>query len=181
MLVVSEKFNNFFPKTFVLDKKILNKSIKLRFVTQNQGKNSRAQGKTQLDEKSIEFVSLIQILLHFLIFCVDGFFWNYEYLYLQSVEETPLGDLLIRSIAQPITYLKNDFSQTEEGSSSASVKKGSKRVPKFFRVNSESPQPVPVFKQPKSKNVNQEVEEQQQRLLQQQACSQNVSQGDTSQ
>jgi len=98
-----------------------------------------------------------------------------------SVEETPLGDLLIRSIAQPITYLKNDFSQTEEGSSSASVKKGSKRVPKFFRVTSDSPQPVPVFKQPKSKNVNQEVEEQQQRLLQQQACSQNVSQGDTSQ
>ena len=97
------------------------------------------------------------------------------------MEETPLGDLLIRSIAQPITYLKNDFSQTEEGSSNASVKRGSKTVPKFFRVTSDSPQPVPVFKQPKSKNVNQEVEEQQQRLLQQQACSQNVSQGDTSQ
>ena len=67
-------------------------------------------------------------------------------------EAAEVPDVLIRSIAQPISYLKNDFSSRDQESS--------KRL-RFLRHGQGRSAKPPVYKQPKASNVNHEREREQ--------------------
>ena len=69
-----------------------------------------------------------------------------------EVEEEPAASDALRSIAQPISYLKNDFAQGED-EGLLSVRR--------LRFHRRQKRPPPVVKQPKAGNINREREQQQ--------------------
>ena len=75
----------------------------------------------------------------------------------ESEVEVPSDTL--RSVAQPISYLKNDFSQVEDEEG---------LLPRRLRFHRQK-KPPPVVKQPKTGNINHDREQQQ--LLEAQATS----------